>query len=109
MNINLEDSGWWVLISTVAVSFFTGMTFWIAWGFRKSFITRDEFNVSESKIIRLETRVDNLPTTEDLEPIRIQLAVMKSQIDGFIDVINRMDQRISIMYEHHIQRDIKNS
>ena len=116
--MELTDSGWWQVITAWLAALFTGATFWISWGLHRSFVTRNEFITSERKneerdisietrLTKLETQMEYFPTSESLETVRNQFTRLHAEMDGLRDTMNRIDQRLGVLYEFQLNRETK--
>lgn len=114
--MELSDSGWWQVITAWLVALFTGAAFWISWGLHRSFVSREEFIKSErsnterdinieTRITKLEMKISYVPSAESLDSVRIQLTRLESEMDGLRDMMNRIDQRLGVLYEFQLSKE----
>lgn len=117
--LDLTDSGWWQVLaagSAGVVTLFSGATFWVSWGLRRSFVPRDEFLATEQKnedrdiqietrLTRLETRLEYFPTSEMLDAIRTQIARLQAEMEGQRESSNRIENKLETLNEFLLQRE----
>lgn len=113
-----NDSGWWQVGTTWLGAALAALSAWGFWTLRHSFVSREEFEVSEQKneerdihietrITKLETQMEHLPTAESLDAVRNQLTRLCAETEGLRDMMNRIDQRLGVLYEYQLNRETK--
>lgn len=116
--VEWNDSGWWQVGTTWLAALVAALSVGVSWTLRRSFVSREEFDASEQKneerdvqietrITRLETQVEYLPTSESLETVRNQFTRLCAEMEGLRDMMNRIDQRLGVLYEYQLNKEAK--
>lgn len=101
-------AGFTAEIIAVALTFISGVTLFVSWGLRKSFIQRDECvgfeRSNEKRLTALETRIDSSPTIDDINNILIQIAKMETDMDRQRDMLMWIQSKLEAITEYLISK-----
>lgn len=91
-------TAWQFWLAIVSI-LFTGIT----WAMGRTYASRDAHLELSGRVDELETTVENLPTTNTVHALALQLREVTVLVQGQRDLITRVERKVDLLLENELK------
>ncbi len=75
----------------------------ITWAMGRTYASRDAHLELSGRVDELETTVENLPTTQAVHALALQLREVSTLVQGQRDLITRVERKVDLLLENELK------